>query len=322
MTKNFLWQINGNEKPQQLSADVNFLERHIEDWIESDPNLLQPGLQIVGRQLQVIGGKLDLLGLDPNGRFVVIEIKQGSLYRETIAQGLDYVACIDEMPAGELETKCDKYLQDKKAGSTLRELLSSASQQDQLDPLNREVLLYVVGTKEDKSDGVDRISQLLKPHISVSSIVFQIYAMADGQRILLRERIDSDDVVTTRRGIVPVITLESVKARADLFDTGSDFRKICDAAIGFDLYPRLWKLSVMFAPQRSKNRMIFTVWANPVHKKLKVYFSPEAMSEFFPISIADATAIIGVNGYQELDHEAVDKFLSQLKQVFDGFKKQ
>ena len=45
------------------------------------------------------------------------------------------------------------------------------------------------------------------------------------------------------------------------------------------------------------------------------------MAEFFPISIADATAIIGVDGPRELDHEAVDKFLSQLKQVFDGFKK-
>ena len=87
MTKNFLWQIKGKEKPQQLSVDVNFLERHLEDWIESDPNLLQPGLQIVGRQLQVIGGKLDLLGLDPNGRLVVIEIKQGSVHREAIAQG-------------------------------------------------------------------------------------------------------------------------------------------------------------------------------------------------------------------------------------------
>ena len=321
MTKNFLWQINGKEKPQQLSVDVNFLERHLEDWIESDPNLLQPGLQIVGRQLQVIGGKLDLLGLDPNGRLVVIEIKQGSIHREAIAQGLDYVACIGAMSAGELETKCDKYLQEKKAGSTLRELLSSASQLDQLDPLNREVLLYVVGTKEDKSDGVDRISQLLKPHISVSSIVFQIYAMADGQRILLRERVDSDDGVTTKGGAVPVITLESVKEQADLASTGPDFRKICDAAIGFDLHLRLWKSSVMFAPERSKNRMIFTVWAKPANKKLKVYFSAEAMAEFFPISIAEATAIFGVDGFRELDHEAVDKFLSQLKQVFEVFKK-
>ena len=321
MTKNFLWLISDNEKPLRINTDEAFLERDLENWIESDPDLLQPGLLIVGRQLQVIGGRLDLLGLDPNGRLVVIEIKQGSLYRETIAQGLDYVACIGAMPAGELEIKCDEYLQGKNAGSTLRELLSSASQLEQLDPLNREVLLYVVGTKEDKSDGVDRISQLLKPHISVSSIVFQIYAMADGQRILLRERVDSDDGVTTKGSVVPKLTMESVMEQADLDSTGRDFRKICDAAIGFGLHPRLWKSSVMFAPQRSKNRMIFTVWAKPANKMLKVCFSAEAMAEFFPISIADATASIGVEGLQELDHEAVDKFLSQLKQVFEGFKK-
>ena len=321
MTKNFLWRISDNEKPLRINTDEAFLERDLENWIESDPDLLQPGLLIVGRQLQVIGGRLDLLGLDPNGRLVVIEIKQGSLYRETIAQGLDYVACIGAMPAGELEIKCDEYLQGKNAGSTLRELLSSASQLEQLDPLNREVLLYVVGTKEDKSDGVDRISQLLKPHISVSSIVFQIYAMADGQRILLRERVDSDDGVTTKGSVVPKLTMESVMEQADLDSTGRDFRKICDAAIGFGLHPRVWRCSVMFAPQRSKSRMIFTVWAKPANKMLKVCFSAEAMAEFFPISIADATASIGVEGLQELDHEAVDKFLSQLKQVFEGFKK-
>ena len=320
MTKNFLWQINGNEKPLPIKTDEAFLEKDLENWIESDPTLLEKGLRIIGRQFKVEGGELDLLALHPTGRLIVVEIKRKNVHRKAIAQGLDYVACIGKMPASELESKCDEYLQRTGANTTLRELLSNASSLEQLDP-QREVLLYVVGTDGDKSDGVYRISQLLKPHISVLSVVFQIYAKADGQRILLRAWVDSDDVETTKGGAVPGITLESVKEKADLAGIGQDFCKICDAAIGFDLYPRLWKSSVMFAPQRSKNRMIFTVWANPANKKLKVYFSPEAMAEFFPISIADATAIIGVDGSRELDHEAVDKFLSQLKQVFDGFKK-
>ena len=320
MAKNFLWQINDNEKPLRINTDETFLEKDLEKWIESDPTLLEKGLQIIGRQFKVAGGELDLLAIDPTGRLIVVEIKRKNVHRKAIAQGLDYVACINDMPVIDLESKCDEYLQRRRANTTLRELLSSASRLEQLDP-HREVLLYVVGTDEDKSDGVDRISQLLKPHISVSSIVFQIYAMADGQRILLRERVDSDDGVTTKGGAVPVITLESVKEQADLASTGPDFRKICDAAIGFDLHPRLWKSSVMFAPERSKNRMIFTVWAKPANKKLKVYFSAEAMAEFFPISIAEATAIFGVDGFRELDHEAVDKFLSQLKQVFEVFKK-
>ena len=320
MTKNFLWQINGNEKPLPIKTDEAFLEKDLENWIESDPTLLEKGLRIIGRQFKVEGGELDLLALHPAGGLIVVEIKRKNVHRKAIAQGLDYVACIRKMSASELESKCDEYLQRTGANTTLRELLSSASSLDQLDP-QRDVVLYVVGTDGDKSDGVYRISQLLKPHISVLSVVFQIYAKADGQRILLRTWVDSDDVVTTKGGAVPVITLESVKEQADLASTGPDFRKICDAAIGFDLYPRLRKLSVMFTSQRSKNRMIFTVWANPVHKKLKVYFSPEAMADFFPISIADATALIGADGSRELDHEAVDKFLSQLKQVFDGFKK-
>ena len=40
-------------------------ERHLEEWIEKDPALLQGGLAIVGRQIVLEGGRLDLLALDP-----------------------------------------------------------------------------------------------------------------------------------------------------------------------------------------------------------------------------------------------------------------
>ena len=316
MTKNYLWRITDKEKPQQLSADEAFLEEDLENWIERDPEILESGLRIIGRQLKVAAGKLDLLAVDPTGRLIVVEIKQKNVHRKAIAQGLDYVACIGTMPTGELESKCDEYLHRTIANTTLCELFSNASRRDQLELLNREVLLYVVGTDGDKSDGVERISQLLKPHISVSSVVFQIYAMADGQRILLRERVDSDDGDTPKDISSAAPTLDSLIQQADSSVVGPDFRKFYDAAIAFGLYPRCYKFSVMFAPQRSKNRVLFTVWTTPVNGKLKVYVSAEAIAEFFPISIADATALVGADGFRELDHDGVDKLLSQLKRIF------
>ena len=47
------------------SASVDF-ERYLEDWIETEPNLLQSGIRIVARQLAVGAGIIDLLAIDPH----------------------------------------------------------------------------------------------------------------------------------------------------------------------------------------------------------------------------------------------------------------
>jgi hypothetical protein len=150
----------------------------------------------------------------------------------------------------------------------------------------------------------------------VSSFAFQIYSVADGQRILLRERVDSDDGITPKRVASMAPTLKSLMEQADESVVGRDFRNICETANALELYARCYKFSVMFAPMTSKNRALFTVWTKPVNNKLKVYASAEAIAEFFPISSADAAKIIGFDGFRELNHEAVNKLLPQLKQIF------
>jgi RecB family endonuclease NucS len=66
------------------------------------PAYWRKGLTIVGRQFMTAAGPLDLLARDPQGRWVVIEIKRGVLRRETVAQALDYAACLAAFPSDEL----------------------------------------------------------------------------------------------------------------------------------------------------------------------------------------------------------------------------
>lgn len=90
------WRID-DEGPRRLQSVDVALERQLEDWIENEPSLLREGLQIVGRQITLEAGRLDLLAVDPQGRWVVIELKAGRLYRETIAQALDYAAALEAL---------------------------------------------------------------------------------------------------------------------------------------------------------------------------------------------------------------------------------
>ena len=72
-------------------------ERVLEDILVRSPDLLQPELALIGRQIPTAGGPLDLLGVDADGRVVVFELKRGVLTRDAIAQVLDYASDLAAM---------------------------------------------------------------------------------------------------------------------------------------------------------------------------------------------------------------------------------
>lgn len=315
MKKTLLWQISKNG-PQRVREGKLNLEEHLEEWIVADPDLLQVGLTVISRQLVVEAGRIDLLALDPAGRLVVAEIKRGTLYRETVAQGLDYAEGINALPAEELVSKCDQYL--KTAGKSLRGLLEERDALSQLEHGRREVLLYVVGT--GKTGRLERLAQFLQKSIPIYLVTFDIYALTDGQQILLRELSEADSCVPVMKQTNVDASLEQLSKQADAAGIGKDFRRLCAAALGFGLYPRLWKTSVMFAPPESRNRMIYTVWTKPRRNKLKVYLSPKAIAEFFPVSESDAERVMGKDGFRELGSEEVTKLIKALTELFCGFR--
>ena len=57
---------------------------------------------LVGRQVRVDAGCIDLLGIDETGRLVVFELKRGELTRDAVAQVLDYCSYLEELPESEL----------------------------------------------------------------------------------------------------------------------------------------------------------------------------------------------------------------------------
>jgi len=54
---------------------------------------------VVGRHSDLEGGRLDVLAIDPQGRWTISEIKRGALRRATIAQALDDASCIAALSA-------------------------------------------------------------------------------------------------------------------------------------------------------------------------------------------------------------------------------
>ncbi len=92
-----IWAIDGSEVTEVQRTDQTESEQWLEDNLVSKPELLIPGLTLVGRQTQTEGGPLDLLGVDSDGRLVVFELKRGTLSRDAVAQIIDYASYLESM---------------------------------------------------------------------------------------------------------------------------------------------------------------------------------------------------------------------------------
>ena len=79
-------------------------EEMLEDVLVANPNMLMRGLTLVGRQVSVASGYVDLLGIDDEGRLTVFELKREKLTRKAVAQVLDYGSYLEDLSEPELAT--------------------------------------------------------------------------------------------------------------------------------------------------------------------------------------------------------------------------
>ena len=91
-----IWSVDGDSNVEPLAKKGQTdTEELLEETLVKNPDLLIPGLRLVGRQTPTEGGPLDLLGVDSDGRLVVFELKRGTLSRDAVAQIIDYASALD-----------------------------------------------------------------------------------------------------------------------------------------------------------------------------------------------------------------------------------
>ena len=92
-------------------------ESFLEETLVANPDLLLPGLRLVGRQTPTAGGPLDLLGVDEDGRLSLFELKRGTLTRDAVAQAIDYAADLEARDPADL---ADLLSRGSRAGTASR----------------------------------------------------------------------------------------------------------------------------------------------------------------------------------------------------------
>ena len=291
-------------------ADIE-LEQHLEDWIVSDPTLLQEGLVIVARQVYLESGRLDLLALDPQGRWVVVEIKRGYVDRETVAQVIDYAACLRELSAADFRAKLQQY--PATSPLDLDQLLEERGATDALEPEQRQLLLFVVGT--GRADSLERVARFLsEPYgLPISVILFHVFKLDDGLMCLAREVTEQETSGgDTRSG--STVSVDSVLELAGQYGT-RDAAGEGDVGLAGrkGLRVRPFKTCLMFTPPSNATRCLFTIWAEPEKGGLSAYVAIEGFTMFFPLERADVEERLGPDGWRTLDETQFDDLLGAIE---------
>lgn len=95
-----IWTIHADDtvkNVETVSEEANLAEKRLEEMLVQRPDMLEPDIQLVGRQTPTDGGPSDLLGVDTDGRLVVFELKRGSVTRDAVTQCIDYASALDAM---------------------------------------------------------------------------------------------------------------------------------------------------------------------------------------------------------------------------------
>ena len=180
-----LWELAGTQARPLGSNNQLKSEHSFENTLVENPNLLIDGLTLVGRQTPTEGGPLDLLGVDPDGKLVVFELKRGTLSREAVAQIIDYASDLDNL---DLDALAD-HISEKSGAHGIEEIANfqewyseNFGDLESLKPLR----LFLVGLGAD--DRTERMVRFLAQNsgMDISMLTFHAFDY-DGKTILAKQ---------------------------------------------------------------------------------------------------------------------------------------
>jgi hypothetical protein len=186
-----LWKIT-DKGPAKVSEtkfkQEKLLEGQLEDWISSDPSILGEPLLVVGRQVLIPDTKdrLDMLGLDPQGNSVIIELKRGKLKDPVDMQAMRYASYIAKWTFTDFENVARNYagkLGDPEFNfNAMYESFCVDAGVDEVPDINKDQRIIIVGSAV--RDKLGSVALWLYEH-SIDIKVVEVQAYKDGNDVFI-----------------------------------------------------------------------------------------------------------------------------------------
>ena len=307
--------------PHRVKRSHIDLEKHLEDWIANDSTLIAQGLTLVGRQVSIDDGRLDLLAIDSQDRWVVIEIKPGLLDSDALAQALYYAASIAHLGGVELSEKLKPRLGELGDAEALSARIEGqlAGEDGEGD---REIAVMLVGV--GIHPGLARMNEFLSRFcVPISVVSFEVFELNGGLQLLIRPEVVEKP--TEARRPPRRHTVDAIRRTAVEIGVVAEFDRFVAMSeeAGLAVQPQL--ASVRIAPPTDRRWLL--LYATPQRGEsgggLGIWAAPKTFAAFFPrITEEEATDALGrykdggfVTGRQ-LDErlDQIERFLTETVQ--------
>jgi len=223
-----IWQISkeGNTL-ERLAPKRLDLESRLHEWIEEDITILADDLLVIGSEVLTAYGKwIDLLGIDPRGALVVVELKANKTPWNVVAQALDYASWVKDLSREEIVRIGDDYF-EKEGG--LEAAFGDRFGETLPDTLNAAHRIVIVASAMDAS--TERIVRYLSETFSVGINVAEFVYHQDAAGHEYVSRVFLVDPESTPLGPKPVpgkrkkpLTLDELEDEADARGVGDLYR--------------------------------------------------------------------------------------------------
>lgn len=323
MTKLAAWSFDaqGGEEgaqpsqPRSLEHSHIELELHLEDWIANDVTLIGEGITLVGRQVSIDDGRLDLLAIDSLDRWVVIEIKPGRLDSGALGQALYYAASLARLDADEIYEMLKARLREIGDEETLSERVK---QQLAGEVEEREIAVLLVGAGTHA--GLERMNEFLTGFgVPISVVSFEVFELDGGPRLLVREVIDEPVKPSAPKERRTVEAIRVMASEAGVLKQFNRFVQMSEQA-GLPVQPQ--RASVRIAPPANRTR--FLMYAGPRAGtnggELGIWVGPAHFAEWFQ-HINEDEAVKALGKYEDGGYLAGKKLDDRLDQIERFLKK-
>ena len=220
------------ESKSRMEAEALF-----EETLVKNPDLLIPGLRLVGRQTPTEGGQLDLLGVDQDGKLVVFELKRGTLSRDAVAQVIDYASDLDAMDPADLAW----HISDRSGELGIEKIEDFQEWYGQnfgtLEGL-RPLRMFLVGLGAD--DQTERMVRFLADNSGMDISLLTFHGFEHDGRTLLAKQVEVEGATDlVPRSAKPYLTVAETKKRLEMRIEESGVSDLFGAVR--DMFRRNWR---------------------------------------------------------------------------------